>query len=131
MQTDTSSDTAKIALLFHKWNDALQSGQAENVAALYAPDAILVPTFVNEILDTPSAIITYFNTLMPRQPSSKIITQNIRHFGPIAINSGLYDFSLATDGTETELQARFTFVYRQDPDGWKIIEHHSSILPQA
>jgi uncharacterized protein (TIGR02246 family) len=131
MQPDISSDTAKIALLFQKWNDALQSGQSENVAALYAPDAILVPTFLNEILDTPSAITSYFNALMPRQPSSKIITQNIRHFGPIAINSGIYELALATDGTETELQARFTFVYRKDPDGWKIVEHHSSILPQT
>jgi uncharacterized protein (TIGR02246 family) len=131
MQTDTSGDIAKIAALFQKWSDALQSGQAAAVAALYAPDAILVPTFLNEILDTPSAITTYFNNLMPRQPSSKIITQHIRHFGPIAINSGIYDLALAAEGPETELQARFTFVYRHGPDGWKIVEHHSSILPQA
>jgi uncharacterized protein (TIGR02246 family) len=131
MLRDRSADIREITQLFQKWDDALQSGDARNVAALYAPDAVLVPTFANEILDTPVAITAYFANLLHRQPSSKVISAHMRHFGQIAVHSGIYELALAADGPNTKLQARFTFVYCAGPEGWKIIEHHSSMLPQT
>ncbi|MCH8466765.1 MAG: SgcJ/EcaC family oxidoreductase [Roseinatronobacter sp.] len=131
MPEDKSAEAAEIAALFQQWNDALQSGLAENVAALYAQDAILLGTFVNEILNTPAAITAYFANLMHRRPSSAIVSEHIRHFGDIALHSGLYEFSLNADTPEARLLARFTFAYRKGPEGWRIIEHHSSTLPQA
>ena len=52
---------------------------------------------------------------------------NIRIFDYIAINSGIYTFSFK-DGSSA--QARFTFMYRKNNEAWKIIEHHSSLLPE-
>jgi uncharacterized protein (TIGR02246 family) len=131
MPEDISIEEAEIAQLFQKWNSALLSGKVENVVDLYAQDAILIPTLMNEVLCAPAAITAYFANLMHRKPSSKILSAHIRHFGHFAIHSGSYEIALAADGPESKLQARFTFVYRKDPTGWKIIEHHSSMLPKT
>jgi uncharacterized protein (TIGR02246 family) len=71
----------------------------------------------------------YFVHFLSKKPYGKITEQNIRIYDNIAINSGLYTFSLMGDGDQTDVAARFTFVYRKYKDGWMIIEHHSSILP--
>jgi uncharacterized protein (TIGR02246 family) len=71
----------------------------------------------------------YFVHFLSKEPHGRIIEQNIRIYDNIAINSGLYTFSLMEDGGHTDVAARFTFVYQKYEDGWLIIEHHSSILP--
>ena len=52
---------------------------------------------------------------------------NVRRFGDIAINSGVYTFTFK-DGVS--VQARFTYVYQWDGERWMIIEHHSSAMPE-
>ena len=41
---DTQADA-----LFNRWNSAIQSGDPEQVVALYSPDALLLPTLSAEI----------------------------------------------------------------------------------
>ena len=66
------------------------------------------------------------------KPKGAIIEANIRVFGDIAINSGVYKFILTKDGKESDVMARFTFVYRKGLDGrWLIVEHHSSGMPEV
>jgi uncharacterized protein (TIGR02246 family) len=120
----------EIAHLFNDWNAALQSLDAAQVAALYAKDAVLLPTVSNEIRKTPAAIQEYFTRFLKKKPKGRIIQQNIRLLDSLAINSGIYTFDLTIDGTDTQLLCRYTFVYRKDPEGWKIIEHHSSVMPE-
>ncbi len=50
----------EISSLFDHWNEALQSGNAKNVAELYAPDAMLLPTVSNNVYQGREAIETYF-----------------------------------------------------------------------
>jgi uncharacterized protein (TIGR02246 family) len=50
----------------------------------------------------------------------------------VASNAGVYTFDLTKDGTVVKVQARYSFVYRNFPGkGWKIIEHHSSAMPEV
>jgi len=44
-----------------------------------------------------------------------------------AVNSGLYNF--VTEGKT--INARFSFVYQNGNDGWKIVSHHSSVMPKT
>lgn len=121
----------EIAALFDRWNEALQTGDPATVAALYAEDAVLLPTVSNEVRKTPAAIERYFERFLKKLPKGQIIQQNIRLFDGLAINSGIYSFNLTVDGVAGDVLCRFTFVYRRDPDGgWKIIEHHSSVMPE-
>jgi len=116
-----------------EWTRALASGQGEApIAALYAPDAILLSTFDPKPLDRPAAIAAYFHKLT-QNPNLKatIDSEKIVVFGGGAADSGLYTFSYTKDGKEVRVPARFTFVWRRTPKGWLIVSHHSSVLPEA
>jgi uncharacterized protein (TIGR02246 family) len=96
--------------------------------ALYASDAILLPTVSNQVRHNHQEIESYFVDFIAKGPSGKIDQSNIRLFDHLAINSGVYTFSF---DDQTEVQARYTFVYRRQDDGWVIIEHHSSKMPES
>ena len=119
----------EISNQFVIWNKALQTGDPNDVVACYAEDAILLPTVSAKVRHNHNEIRDYFVHFLAKQPHGTITEQNIRIYGDIAINSGLYTFSLTQDGVQADVAARFTFVYRKQADGWLIIEHHSSILP--
>jgi uncharacterized protein (TIGR02246 family) len=119
----------EISDQFMIWNNALQSGNPDNVVACYAADAILLPTISAKVRHNHDEIRDYFAHFLSKKPLGEIIEQNFRVFDNFAINSGLYTFSLTEDGVNANVAARFTFVYRKHEDGWLIIEHHSSILP--
>ncbi len=113
--------------LFDEWNNALKTGNPEKVAALYASNAILLPTMSNLVRCNREKIKDYFVHFLNNGKEASIDESNLRTFGQIAINSGLYTFSFK-DGTS--VQARFTFVYRWNGQRWEIVEHHSSQMPE-
>jgi uncharacterized protein (TIGR02246 family) len=119
----------EISDQFVMWNDAIQTGNIDNVVACYAADAILLPTVSAKVRHNHDEMRDYFAHFISMKPYGRITEQNIRIYDNIAINSGLYTFSLMDDGGHIDVDARFTFVYRKNEDGWLIIEHHSSILP--
>ncbi len=119
----------EISDQFEKWNNALLTEDPDRVVACYAEDAILLPTVSAKVRHDHDEIRDYFVHFLSKKPEGRIHEQNIRVFNDIAINSGLYNFSVTQDGQRVDVAARFTFVYRKDADGWRIIEHHSSVLP--
>jgi uncharacterized protein (TIGR02246 family) len=121
----------EVAKLFDKWNAALQSGKADEVVKLYAADAILLPTVSNKIRRNHAEIKQYFEHFLNYKPVGKINEQHIRIYKPLAINSGLYTFTLTKQGKKTDVRARYTFVYRKQGDHWLIVEHHSSAMPEG
>ena len=117
-----------IAALFEEWNTALQTGEPRNVTALYESNAILLPTISNQVRHNHEEIEDYFIHFLAKGPKGVINESNIRTFGNIAINSGIYTFTF-NDGNS--VQARFTYVYRWNGQRWLIVEHHSSALPEG
>jgi len=117
----------KILTLFDKWNKALQTGDPKKVAALYETNGILLPTVSSQVRHNPVEVEDYFAHFCAKGPKGIINEANVRIFGNIAINSGIYTFTFK-DGSA--VQARFTFVYRWNGQAWKIIEHHSSAMPE-
>ncbi|MFN4058453.1 MAG: SgcJ/EcaC family oxidoreductase [Roseinatronobacter sp.] len=128
--TPTPAARSEIASLLDTWFAALETCNPATVAALYAPDATLLPTISNKTRATPEDIHAYFERFLQLRPKGRKHAQNISVYERVAINSGVYGF--VTDGAESndELICRFTFVYRKDAEGWKIIEHHSSRMPE-
>ena len=117
-----------IAALFEEWNTALQTGEPKNVTALYESNAILLPTISNQVRHNHEEIEDYFIHFLAKGPKGVITESNIRTFGNVAINSGIYTFTFS-DGDS--VQARFTYVYRWNGQRWLIVEHHSSALPEG
>ena len=117
----------EIEALFDQWNQALQSKDPKTVSSLYHSDSILLPTLSNQVRHNHEEIENYFIHFLATGPVGSILESNVRVFDDLAINSGIYSFSFE-DGSSAE--ARYTFVYRQVEDVWKIVEHHSSLLPE-
>ena len=115
------------------WVETLGSGKGEApIAALYAPEAILLSTFDPKPLETPAEIAAYFHKLT-QNPNLKatVQTEKIHTFTDGGVNSGLYTFSYTKDGKEVRVPARFSFVFHRTPAGRLIVSHHSSVVPTS
>ncbi len=125
------SDTSEIAALFDEWNSALNSGDPARVAALYAEDAVLLPTMSNQVRTTPDGIREYFAEFLTASPQGTVRESAIRLLcEDVACHCGIYVFELTSGGKRVTVPARFSFVYQRRADGWKIREHHSSVMPE-
>lgn len=124
----------EVHAFFLLWHEALESKDDPlgSVLALYDPDAILLATMDPTPLRTQAQRSVYFERLMAR-PHLRLSVQDlvIRPQGQDnAVADGLYTFHFLENGKDCDLQARFTFVYKKTKNGWRIISHHSSPLPE-
>jgi len=122
----------EILALFDKWNETLQTRDPKQVAQMYAQEGgILVPTMSPKVRHNRDEIADYFVHFLAKNPNGRIDESNVRVYGDIAINSGLYTFELdgEEEGSRVDVPGRFTFVYKKEGDDWVIVEHHSSVLP--
>ena len=112
------------------WAAALKARDVQQITSLYDKDAYLYATFKN-MADSQADIREYFEKLFKHQNLNVVfVKQFVRDYGDVALNSGLYTFSYQDDGAKkVSVPARYTFVYLKTPQGWKIIDHHSSVLP--
>lgn len=117
----------EIMALFETWNRAVQTGNPQSVTDLYEADAVLLPTISNKVRHNHDEIEDYFIQFLENAPKGEINESNIQALGEIIIHSGIYTFSFKDD---SEVQARFSFVYQWNGEDWKIIEHHSSQMPE-
>jgi hypothetical protein len=112
------------------WAEALSSGDERNVTALYHENAVLWGTMSPVIRNTPELIREYFVKFATLDRIRVEFRDPIvRQYGNVAINTGYYVFSWYEDDRKVVVPARYTFAY-VDESGWKIIEHHSSVVPE-
>jgi len=45
-------------------------------------------------------------------------------------DAGVYDFEMESDGKKETVPALYTFVYEYRNNQWKIVHHHSSVMPE-
>ena len=123
--------TEKIAALLDDWGAALASGDPARIADLYAPDAVLLPTASYPRSGWNPARSAAISAISCSATQVRASWRCIRAcFETVGINSGIYTFTMhRDDGTPFDLVCRFTFVYLLFDEVWKIIEHHSSIMP--
>jgi len=124
------TSSSKIAALFDQWNEALQTLEPDAVVDLYAEDAILLPTLSNAVRHNHTEIRDYFVDFLKKRPRGTINESNVRSCGDTAVHSGVYTFELTSNGETSHAQCRFTYVYAMQGETWKIIEHHSSLMPE-
>ncbi len=119
---------SQLLELFDLWNQALQSGDAQQVAQLYAEEPIFLPTLSNQVCRNHQEVTAYFERFLKMRPEAKLDFSNRRLFGDLAVHSGLYSFLL--HATNETVPVRFTFIYQKLAGEWKILEHHSSCMPE-
>ena len=120
------SDSTTSELL-QKWVTAIKSGDPKQVTSLYHGDGILLGTFSNKERVGHELILEYFENLLKSPVDVEIVSEHPHVLELAAVNSGLYNF--ITNGKT--INARFSFVYHKDNAEWKIVSHHSSVMPEA
>ena len=120
---------AKIAALFDRWNQALQTGDPHKVVALYAEKSILLPTLSNKPRLTPAEKEDYFSHFLEKRPFGRIDLREIEIGNDMAVDSGLYTFTFNKTGEV--VSGRYSFTYRWDGSQWLIVSHHSSLMPET
>jgi uncharacterized protein (TIGR02246 family) len=127
---DECANRGEISGLFDKWNAALQTGNAETVANLYAKDGVLLPTVSNRVRADHAAIVDYFRHFLELKPKGTLNEIHITCFGNVAINQGIYTFDVVRGGKAGKVRARYSFTYAKEDGDWKIVSHHSSGMPE-
>ncbi|WP_369272491.1 SgcJ/EcaC family oxidoreductase [Streptomyces sp. R11] len=124
----------QIAALFDQWNRTLQTGDPEQVADLYASDAVLLPTVSNEVRADHAAIVDYFEHFLANKPVGKKIETHINVLDSNSvIDAGTYQFTLTDPetGEKSVVKARYTYAYEKRGGEWLIVNHHSSKMPEG
>ena len=120
--------------LFTTWNAALQTGDADKVADLYAKDAVLLPTVSNKVRTDRAGIVDYFEHFLKNKPVGKKVKTILNVLdGNSAIDTGVYEFTLTDPktGAKRVVEARYTYEYEKRHGQWKIVNHHSSAMPEG
>ncbi|MFF1722327.1 SgcJ/EcaC family oxidoreductase [Streptomyces sviceus] len=134
--TDAAKKPTKkeIAGLFTTWNAALKTGDPDKVASLYAKDAVLLPTVSNKIRTNHAQIVDYFEHFLPNKPVGKKIKTIVNVLDSnSAIDTGVYEFTLTDpkSGAKRVVEARYSYTYEKENGVWKIVNHHSSAMPEG
>lgn len=129
----TDASTPSVEAATAAWGNALAACNVDRIVALYDPRAVLWPTTMRTIANSPVAIRKYFEGVCASStgPKGSVTEQNVRLYGDTAINSGTFTINAMRDGKPTPIPVRFSFTYRQSGGQWLIVDHHSSLMPAA
>ena len=120
---------ADVLGLFDQWNTALSTLNPDTVTALYADNAVLLPTVSNQVRHNHEEITDYFVGFLQKSPQGVVDEFNVNILSDTHVtNSGVYTF---TFGDGSKVSARFSYLYVASDDGWKILQHHSSAMPEG
>ena len=113
------------------WIDLVSTQDVEGVVGLYAEDGLLLGTFSDEIRIGKDKIREYFEFFLAKKPKALVIESKTHAINDnaLAVN-GFYNFEVDSANGERELaHARFTFVFQKQGHDFKILSHHSSVMP--
>lgn len=132
-RSPTLPDRREIAALIIQWNRSLSTLDPNQVARLYAENAILIPTLSAQICTSRQQIKEYFSRFLREKPVSHVHSQTIYLFNhSLAMAVGTYTFTVSPSrGKTVNIHARYTFVYQKQHQTWLIIHHHSSLIPRT
>jgi hypothetical protein len=118
-----------------RWGRLVSEGNAKGALNLYTKNAVLIPTYGSSILQGHKELSGYFGQFMGRPNLRVLITDIVmRRTGPTPVVSGFYTFTWGKGGPSERAAARYTYVLEpaRNKNGdldWKIITHHSSVVP--
>jgi uncharacterized protein (TIGR02246 family) len=118
----------QVASFFDRWNASLATGNPHKVVENYAPQSILLPTVSNKPRLTAAEKEDYFEHFLENRPSGKIDQRFIKLGCNVALDAGLYTFTLAKTGAV--VKARYSYTYENIGGQWLITSHHSSAMPE-
>ncbi len=120
----------EVKAAFTAWINDVNHKDMQNLLSLYDSHADLHPTLSGTLRTSRKEMEDYFTRFLALQDlHAEASNPHIQIFGNTAINDGFYTFSFRKNGKPHVLKARYSFTYLKEADGWKIVDHHSSVVP--
>ncbi len=121
--------------MLRPWLEAVKNRDVESAVHCYAKEAVLLGTFSKSSRKGLEKIQDYFNNFLKKEALTCEIKECFSFLGDQKSTlCGRYTFMAQTEKNATvmEIPARFTFVFELNSEKeWKIIHHHSSVLPES
>jgi hypothetical protein len=122
--------TDEVKGAFNEWIEDVNHKDMQKLLFLYDERADLHPTLSGKLRSSPEEIEDYFKHFLAlTNLRAEASAPHIQIFNDVATNDGFYIFSFRENGKPKRLKARYSFTYLKEPGGWKIIDHHSSVVP--
>lgn len=116
------------------WAKVVSRGGLEDLLALYASDAILVPTMEDEVGGHADERRAYFESFLAN-PGLRCridsLRKRISHKLGTVVAGGHYTFMFERDGSPHTVPARYLFTFEEIDGAWLITGHHSSMMPSS
>ena len=113
----------QLPVFLQKWQNAIATGDPEQVVACYAEDGCLKGTIADSWAQGHDAIRAYFEKLFTKG-SIEVVFNEIHQVGDKGLYGGSYQFHI--DSLGGPLKAHYTF--QSTEDGEFIALHHSSSI---
>lgn len=128
-----SATPVEIEGQINRFAGALATGNPDTVTALFAADAVLLPTLSNTVRTTPAQVRDYFVHFLPKSPAVQVDSSTVRVGCNIAERVGTWTWTLTdpASGSKSKAQARYSFIYRFEGGEWRIDHLHSSLMPET
>ena len=124
---------AQVEAQFSKFNAAWATKNPDTVTALFANDAVLLPTLSPVPRTDKAGIRDYFVGFLKGSPQARIDSSKVFAACRWAARVGTWTVMLkdAETGAASEVHARYSFIYSYRHGHWQIAHLHSSLDPQA
>lgn len=118
--------------LFTDFNKAWATKDPATVTKLFTTDAVLLATVSNKPRINHEEIKDYFVSFLKGSPVGTINTSTFKMGCNQAARLGTWTVTLtdAATGAKTDVNARYSFIYRLEDGKWKIDHLHSSMMPE-
>ena len=116
------------------WSKAFSDGDADAIAKLYAPEALMIGTLGKVVLTKPEEIHKYFEAAF--KSVDKPRTANLDNSEALVADdntvviAGFDTITGMRDGQQIIAKGRVTFVIAKRGPDWMIVHLHRSPLPQ-
>ena len=117
-----ATTTDELSALRAAWTHAFNDRQIDPVIATYALDAVVLPITGGRIVSA-AAIKNLYERIWHRlTPRVELTSHVLERSGDLAYDSGDYIENLSSAAGTVTIAGNYVFVYRHQPDGWRIVE---------
>jgi uncharacterized protein (TIGR02246 family) len=119
--------------LFNQWNAAWATKNPDTVTALFAKNAVLLPTISKTPRTDAAGIRDYFVGFLKNNPVARIDSSTVMEGCNKLVRVGQWsvDFTNAETSAKSSVSGRYTFIYRYENGAWKVAHLHSSLNPPS
>jgi uncharacterized protein (TIGR02246 family) len=112
----------EIAELRERWTRAFNAKQLEPVVATYTLDAVMMPITGTRIVSAAAIRNLHERIWQQFTPRIELTSHVVERSADLAYDSGEYVETIVAGGNAVNIAGNYLFVYRHQPDGWRIVE---------